>query len=71
VYKGLIFTLAKGNSVRWERLKGIIKTLDDYDPYDLMQMDDENRKLLYKYLGFSWDEMYMDGEIKKFAQNGY
>jgi hypothetical protein len=55
-------TLRSGNSIRWEKLKAVIKTLEDYDARKIAGWSSKDRILLYKYLGYCFDEMLMDGE---------
>lgn len=66
LYMGAVYCLGSASSPRWERLKAVIKTLEGYERSDLMRYTHEDRILLYKYLGFCFDETFVDEE---FTQN--
>lgn len=46
----LALVLARGNSLKWEVQKRIIKILEDYSDADLARLDISERRLLYKCL---------------------
>lgn len=67
VRRGLVLVLCRGNSVRFESLKKLIKTLDRYDPSDFRRFSGKERKLLYKYYLFLAEDEAIDSKIAREA----
>lgn len=57
---GLIVVLCRGNSLRYESIKSLIKTLDREEDGVFRSLTVEDRKLLYKYYLFLAEDFVMD-----------
>ena len=66
VRRALVLVLCRGNSLRFESLKKLIKVLDRYDPGDFRRFSAKERKLLYKYyLYLAEDEALDEKSMRK------
>lgn len=61
----LIICLCIGKNVKFENVKLVIKTLEDYTVNDLKGFSHEDRKLLYKYLVMITQDAALDTEIAR------
>ncbi|MBA7552678.1 hypothetical protein ES705_45248 [subsurface metagenome] len=58
----LILVICSGRSIKWETLKGCIKTLEDYEDRDILRFTEKERKLLHKCLVVINLDNILDGE---------
>lgn len=67
VRHGVVLTLCKGNSIKFESLKRCIKLLEDYSIQDLARFSVKERKLLYKWYVVMCEEDELDARIARDA----
>lgn len=62
---GLILVICSGNSLQFEAVKRVIKTLEGYSSKDLERIGPKDRKLLYKYLLWFAQDDQLDSDFTK------
>lgn len=67
VRHALVIVLCRGNSIRFESLKRVIKNLDTMESRDIARFSAEERKLLYRYYLYLAQDDAIDREIERKA----
>lgn len=60
VRHGLIMRLCRGDQIRFEAIKRMIKLLSDYSAEEIKRFSAEERKLLYKYYLYLCENEVLD-----------